>query len=895
MNRMSWVDRWVWGVWVVVGLLGGTSWGAANYVWQSGSQTPPYTNWATAAHDIQTAVDFASTNYPTYDTVVVTNDTYVITAQIAITNGITVRGFSGNAADVIVTRSSSATNRIFFLSHPDAVLEGVTVSNGLTTVSGAAYEGAGVYMTTGTLRNCIMDSNRRLSLGNGSGGGVYMVGGLMTNCIVRNNSASSVTSWCYTYGGGVYAAGGAIRNCRIEKNAAYGVAGYGATYGGGIYMTGSPDVWNCLIVSNSLMRDNGAYFKYEQGAGVYLGGGSLIHCTVADNTGFYGSVRTRGASGGIHQEGGTARNCIVYFNTSGGVAGDYVIKGGVREYCCAPELTFGTGTGNITADPRFVDRAGRNYHLKADSVCLDAGTNLATVASDLDGNTRPLDGDGNGTATADMGCYEFVAGLVFTCNYGVSTNFGLQQLNGVVFTATVAGPSGTTNIARYRWDFGNGTAEGLLATNSFGLGKYTVTLTVSNTLGQVTNAVKTDFIRVLSDQVYVRTNVAGQYPYDTWDKATANPNLALAALVEATCLAGAATGDIWLSNGVFDVSAELSLIAPLRLHGVSGAQATALRRPGPAEYRILSLLHAGALVENLTITNGFNSVSGTAWGGGGGVYMTNGTLRNCIVDSNSRWTAFVSVSDNSLGGGIHMTGGLVTNCVVRNNTADVSSGNWIRPYGGGVYAAGGTLRDCRIEKNATYGSQAYGDAYGGGLYLTGSAEAKNCLIVSNTIRRGTGSYTDYERGGGVWMNGGSLVNCTMADNVGVYGSTNATVPSGGGVYQGGGGITNCIVYFNTVSNKTDNYAASGGFIAFSCAPELTSGTGNLTNDPLFKATGAYPYSLESSSPCVDHGTNQTWMTNALDLAGSARIFHGTVDMGAYETWIPPRGAVFFVR
>ncbi|NKB24628.1 MAG: hypothetical protein GKR87_09705 [Kiritimatiellae bacterium] len=41
------------------------------------------------------------------------------------------------------------------------------------------------------------------------------------------------------------------------------------------------------------------------------------------------------------------------------------------------------------------------------------------------------------------------------------------------------------------------------------------------------------------------------------------------------------------------------------------------------------------------------------------------------------------------------------------------------------------------------------------------------------------------------------------------------------------------------------------------------------------------YRLNSISPCIDTGTNQTWMTNAFDIEGAPRIID-CVDMGAHE-------------
>jgi hypothetical protein len=81
-----------------------------------------------------------------------------------------------------------------------------------------------------------------------------------------------------------------------------------------------------------------------------------------------------------------------------------------------------SGTGNIDVDPLFVDPNGAdgiigteddNLRLSAGSPCIDAGDNSVVDANstDLDGNSRILDGDGDGEAIVDMGAYEFV-GLI---------------------------------------------------------------------------------------------------------------------------------------------------------------------------------------------------------------------------------------------------------------------------------------------------------------------------------------------------------------------------------------------------------------------------------------------------------------------------------------------------
>jgi hypothetical protein len=53
-------------------------------------------------------------------------------------------------------------------------------------------------------------------------------------------------------------------------------------------------------------------------------------------------------------------------------------------------------------DPRFVDAALSDYHLRSDSPCIDAGAILSQVSDDYDGNYRP-----QGT-THDIGAYEYL-------------------------------------------------------------------------------------------------------------------------------------------------------------------------------------------------------------------------------------------------------------------------------------------------------------------------------------------------------------------------------------------------------------------------------------------------------------------------------------------------------
>lgn len=146
-----------------------------------------------------------------------------------------------------------------------------------------------------------------------------------------------------------------------------------------------------------MLSENSAVY----GGGVVAVDGAVVEsCTVSDNAATFG--------GGLGAEQAVVRNTIVWGNRSAvSAALEYYRTGGVFERCCT--IPLAAGASNLASDPQFVSTDYGNYALAGSSPCIDAGSNQTWMvgAEDLFGEVRTQDGDGNGSALADIGASEF--------------------------------------------------------------------------------------------------------------------------------------------------------------------------------------------------------------------------------------------------------------------------------------------------------------------------------------------------------------------------------------------------------------------------------------------------------------------------------------------------------
>ncbi len=195
-------------------------------------------------------------------------------------------------------------------------------------------------------------------------------------------------------------------------------------YGAGLYNSdGTPTLTKVALRSNPVTNSNGfgAMANYQgnpmlinvlfSGNDAVLGGGLHTHLGSATliNTTFSGNKSSESGAIFINTSNVTLRNAISWSNSS-------AIEGNVPAIVTNSIVQGGYIGGNQEVEPHSVAQqpytsapsTGGDYRLQAGSVAIDAGDNsVVTALTDLNGNPRLVDGDGNGGIIVDMGAYEW--------------------------------------------------------------------------------------------------------------------------------------------------------------------------------------------------------------------------------------------------------------------------------------------------------------------------------------------------------------------------------------------------------------------------------------------------------------------------------------------------------
>jgi len=371
------------------------------------------TTWSEAFLTIQEAVDAASVG----DEIWIKKGVYTISAQITINKEVNIYGgFDGmeaerndrDWAENVTAIDGQNTTRCFYITS-NPTIDGFTVTKG--DANGSSFpdnSGGGIYndQASPSIRNCTFSENNADS----DGGGIF-----------NNESSPSITNCTFNLnmaviGGGVrnmFHSSPVITNCTFSEN-------FAIINGGGIFnCTSTPFIKDCLITKNSVEVNGGGVFNINSNS-------ILVNCIISENNAewgggmynfesdpvltnctFYGNKALSGGGGMLNDElsSPSVTNCILWNDTA--PDGPEIRNSGnpVVTFC---DIQGGyQGNGNIDSDPLFVSNP--DFHLQETSPCIDTGNNNAPDLpdNDFEGNSRIIDGDRDGTATVDIGAFEY--------------------------------------------------------------------------------------------------------------------------------------------------------------------------------------------------------------------------------------------------------------------------------------------------------------------------------------------------------------------------------------------------------------------------------------------------------------------------------------------------------
>ena len=267
-----------------------------------------------------------------------------------------------------------------------------TFSGHTARYGGAIYNDGESGNSNPSISNCSFSGNSAIYEGgaisnNGRSG---LSSPMINNCTFSENRV-------IRNGGAIYNNGGQgdsspmISNCIFKENSADGI-------GGAIHFTGyagkvKAQLINCLFQNNG--KDQIGYEDVPANEQPHF-----KNCTFFGATSLAINIDDWNSS----QTPIDFTNCIFWNNTKivGGNAGanDRVNI----QYSIVEEAAFASANNNIHQDPLFVDAANGDFHHSTTSPAINAGTTIAGITTDLDGQPRPFNGQ------FDMGAYEMQLG-----------------------------------------------------------------------------------------------------------------------------------------------------------------------------------------------------------------------------------------------------------------------------------------------------------------------------------------------------------------------------------------------------------------------------------------------------------------------------------------------------
>ena len=750
--------------------------------------------------------------------------------------------------------------------------------------------GGGLFATSTTLE--VVNSRLEDNVAVGGHGGMFVAndvsgGQLGASVISGSRIANNRTAG---NNGGVYYTGRplTISDTTIVGNIAAGVAGgvsVAAEYGSGT-----------ITIERSLLADNQA----SEGAGLYVWytdvilGNTTVSGNIATTNG--GGVEVLGTDGGL-----TLTNSTITQNhaaNGGGIwlasnrtllVGDSVIAANTAatgvDLRADPNAVTSTGgnlIGNTNAanfiastgdllgtagsplDPKLgplQDNGGATWThapLRGSPV-IDAGTNTGAPATDQRGALRVTDGNGDGTATADIGAVEYGFlvnttadtvdanpgdGLARDANGKTSLRAAVMEANASIGRDVIILPAGTYTLSL---SSGADAAQGDLdVTDDLTIAGVGTGQTVINA-NQIDRVFELDAVKVRMSDLTITGGRAPDWTYGGGILSRADLTITNGAVI------GNRTQTVMSGGGILSDRGTLTIRDSVVRDNQSG-------HAGGIESNFGTLMISGSNISNNTASRGD--------GQGGGVYNVGGvaTIENSSLSDN--WVADAGAAIANTAGGTLV----VASCTIASNDTSVY-GN-----GGGIFNGGastvtisrstlsantarqggaivnGSDSIVYIESSTISGNEEKGYG-GGGISNQGTLRITNSTISGNSATRG-----EFSWGGGIQNSGTLTITASTF-------SGNSTSKTGGALYNSS---TKAVVithstFYGNAGNELGGIDQAGTG-AFSIADTIVAGsTGTSSN---YDVGGVF---TSSGHNLIGNAGTATGFTNGIngDLVGTS--------------------------
>lgn len=304
--------------------------------------------------------------------------------------------------------------------------------------------------------------------------------------------------------------------------------------------------------------------------------------------------------------------------------------------------------------------------------------------------------------------------------------------------------------------------------------------------------------------------------------------------------------------------------------------------------------------EGFVIQNGSTKGDNADSNGAGVKLMSNGELKNSLVQNNTHTNTYSSWGSDTKsigGGGISMSSGsIVDGCIIKANKTNKEN-NDRYTCGAGIHMNGGTLINSIVVDNvatSTNGAEWYNwgsNILGAAVFINSAGTFYNCTFAYNYGNTNGKSAVV----GGVWddSKNSKFYNCIFWGNAGNGTGGENTIQVGGPGYSDGGteaaankNLINC--YASIAESSQTTYELWNNPDA---TFQMNIGS-NDYNQMISKAKANQPfddnYKLLNNTTglhCINKGNNIYVEDNDIyvDAAGATRIQYCTVDKGAYES------------